>query len=84
MGRKLYYYHKDSGQEINFVIRHAGQSALLEVKVSTGNARSTKTVLSHPGKYHAGGAIKLGDCNAGRAGQILTLPFYMAFLLTEF
>ena len=84
MGRKLYYFHKDSGLEIDFVMRYAGQSTLLEVKASTGNTKSTKTVLNHPEKYHVGGAIKLGDYNVGRAGQILTLPFYMAFLLTAF
>jgi predicted AAA+ superfamily ATPase len=84
MGRKLYYYHKDSGLEIDFVIRYAGQSTLLEVKASTGNTKSAKTVLNHPEKYHVGGAIKLGDYNVGRSGQILTLPFYMAFLLTAF
>ena len=84
MGRKLYYFHKDSGLEIDFVMRYAGQSTLLEVKASTGNTKSAKTVLNHPEKYHVGGAIKLGDYNVGRAGQILTLPFYMAFLLTAF
>ena len=84
MGRKLYYFHKDSGLEIDFVMRYAGQSTLLEVKATTGNTKSAKTVLNHPEKYHVGGAIKLGDYNVGRAGQILTLPFYMAFLLTAF
>lgn len=84
MGRKLYYFHKDSGMEIDFVMRYAGQSTLLEVKAATGNAKSVKTVLNHPEKYHVGGAIKLGDYNVGRAGRILTLPFYMAFLLTAY
>jgi len=84
MGRKLYYFHKDSGLEIDFVMRYAGQSTLLEVKATTGNTKSAKTVLNHPEKYHVGGAIKLGDYNIGRSGQILTLPFYMAFLLTAF
>ena len=28
-------------------------------------------------------SIKLGDYNVGRTEQILTLPLYMAFLLTE-
>lgn len=84
MGRKLYYFHKDSGLEIDFVMRYKGKSTLLEVKATTGNAKSAKTVLNHPEKYHVGGAIKLGDYNVGRAGQILTLPFYMAFLLTAF
>ena len=84
MGRRLYYFHKDSGLEINFVIRYGGQSTLLEVKASTGNAKSTKTVLNHLEKYHVGGAIKVGDYNVGRAGSILTLPFYMLFLLTAY
>ena len=84
MGRKLYYFHKDSGLEIEFVMRYAGKNTLLEVKASTGNTKSAKTVLNHPEKYHVGGAIKLGDYNVGRAGSILTLPFYMAFLLKQY
>ena len=84
MGRKLYYYHKDSGLEIDFVMRYAGQCTLLEVKATTGNTKSTKTVLNHPEKYHVDGAIKLGDYNVGRTGKILTLPFYMGFLLSAF
>ena len=27
--------------------------------------------------------LKVGDYNVGRSGPLLTLPFYMAFLLTE-
>lgn len=48
-----------------------------------GNTKSTKTILAHPEKYHVNSAIKLGDYNVGRSGEILTLPLYMAFLLTE-
>lgn len=81
MGRKLYYFHKDSGLEIDFVIRYKGECTLVEVKASTGNTKSTKTILHHPEKYHVSSAIKLGDYNVGRSGQILTLPLYMAFLL---
>ena len=83
MGRKLYYFHKDSGLEIDFILRYKGQCTLLEVKPSTGNTKRTKTVLSHPEKYHVYQAIKLGDYNVGRDGQILIMPLYMAFLLTE-
>lgn len=81
MGRKLYYFHKDSGLEVDFVIRYKGECTLIEVKASSGNAKSTKTILRHPEKYHVNSAIKLGDYNVGRSGQILTLPLYMAFLL---
>lgn len=83
MGRKLYYFHKDSGLEVDFVIRHHGVCTLVEVKAATGNTKSTKTILRHLEKYHVHHAIKLGDYNVGRNEQILTLPLYMAFLLTS-
>ena len=83
MGRKLYYFHKNSGLEVDFVIRYKGECTLVEVKASSGNTKSTNTILAHPEKYHVNSAIKLGDYNVGRSGEILTLPLYMAFLLTE-
>ena len=83
MKRKLYYYHKDSGLEIDFVIRWRGCCTLVESKASTGNVKSAKTILAHPEKYHVEMAIKLGDYNVGFEGKILTLPMYMGFLLTE-
>lgn len=83
MGRKLYYFHKDSGLEIDFVIRYRGACTLVEVKASSGNVKSTKTILKHPEKYHVTQAIKLGDYNIGRTEQVLTLPLYLAFLLQE-
>lgn len=83
MGRKLYYFHKNSGLEVDFIIRYKGECTLVEVKASSGNTKSTKTILAHPEKYHVHSAIKLGDYNVGKSGEILTLPLYMAFLLTE-
>ena len=84
MGRKLYYFHKDSGLEIDFVIRYKGKCTLIEVKSSSGNIKSTKTILKHPEKYHVEKAIKLGDYNIGKMDNVLTLPLYMAFLLKEY
>ena len=83
MGRKLYYYHKDSGLEIDFVIRWRGECTLVEVKAETGNSKSAATILKHPEKYHVNQCIKLGNYNVGRSGRILTLPLYMGFLLYE-
>ncbi|MBQ3460200.1 MAG: ATP-binding protein [Solobacterium sp.] len=81
-GRKLYYFHKDSGLEIDFIIRFQNEATLLEIKASTGNAKSVKTILAHPEKYHVHRAVKLGnDYNVGYANGILTLPSYMGFLL---
>lgn len=81
MGRKLYYFRKDSGLEVDFVIRHKGKCVLVEVKSTTGNVKSTKTILKNKDVYHVDSAIKLGKYNVGRSGEILTLPLYMAFLL---
>ncbi len=83
MDRKLYYFRKDSGLELDFVIRYKGKCVPVEVKASDGNAKSVKTVLKHPEKYHVESAIKLADLNIGRTGEILTLPHYLAFLLTQ-
>ncbi|MCD8201177.1 MAG: ATP-binding protein [Clostridia bacterium] len=84
MDRKLYYFHKDSGLEVDFVMRYKGGCHLVEVKAVTGNTKSSKTVLAHPEKYHVDGVIKLGMYNIGRQDRILTLPMYMSFLLTEY
>ena len=83
MGRKLYYFRKDSGLELDFLIRYRGKCTPIEVKATDGNAKSLKTVMKHPEKYHIEQAIKLGDYNVGRNGNVLTLPLYMAFLLRE-
>ncbi len=83
MHRRLYFFSKTSGLEVDFVIRYKSEATLLEVKSLTGNVKSTKTILKHPEKYHVSRAIKLGDYNVGKSGNILTLPLYMAFLLRE-
>lgn len=83
MGRKLYYYHKDGGVELDFLMRYKGQCTPVECKACTGNAKSMRTVLKHPEKYHVTNAIKLGDYNIGRNERVLTMPLYLAFLLRE-
>ena len=83
MKRKLYYFRKDTGLEVDFVIRYTAKSVLVEVKAKDGNTKSTKTILANPDKYHVYHAIKLGDYNVGRSKQLLTIPLYMAFLLRQ-
>ena len=55
-GQKLYYFHKDSGLELDF---------------------KNKDV------YHVKNAIKLGQYNVGREGEVLTIPLYMGFLVKD-
>lgn len=83
MGRKLYYFQKDGGLELDFLIRYKGECCPLECKARSGNAKSIQTVLKHPEHYHIMKVLKFGDYNIGRNGQLLTLPFYMMFLITE-
>lgn len=80
-GRALYYFHKDSGLEIDFVTRLNGQATLIEVKSTTGRTKSADTVMGNPERYGATTCVKLGDYNVGSSGGKLTLPYYMAFLL---
>ena len=83
MGRMLYYFRKDSGLELDFIIRLKGKCVPIEVKAKNGNAKSLKTVLNHPEKYHVDFAIKLTNQNISVSKHVLTLPHYMAFLLRE-
>ena len=80
-GRKLYYYHKPDSIELDFLVRHQGACVVIECKARSGNAKSLQTVLKHPEKYNVHNAFKFGDYNIGRSGNVLTLPFYMAYMI---
>ena len=41
------------------------------------------TVLKNKDVYHVKNAIKLGQYNVGRDGDILTIPLYMGFLVDD-
>lgn len=82
-GRKLYYFRKDSGLEIDFVENYQNEVTLIEVKSTTGKTKSAKTVLSNYEKYKVKRCIKLGEYNIGNNDTTLTLPYYMAFLLAK-
>ena len=79
--QKLYYFQKDSGLELDFLVRMSGECVPIEVKAKSSQAKSAKTVLNHPEKYGVKKIIKFGDYNIGREGSLLTLPTYMQFLL---
>lgn len=82
-GQKLYYFHKDSGLELDFLVRFRRECVILEVKAKTGKAKSMTTVLKNKNVYHVKNAIKLGKYNVGRQGEILTIPLYMGFLVVD-
>ncbi|RXE70330.1 ATP-binding protein [Muribaculaceae bacterium Isolate-002 (NCI)] len=82
-GQKLYYFHKESGLEIDFLVRFKGECVIIEVKAKTGKAKSMTTVLKNKDVYHVNHGIKLGQYNVGREGNILTIPLYMGFLIKD-
>ena len=82
-GQKLYYLHKDSGLELDFLVRFKGECVILEIKAKTGKSKSMTTVLKNKDVYHVKNAIKLGQYNVGREGDILTIPLYMGFLVND-
>ena len=82
-GQNLYYFHKDSGLELDFLVRFKGECTVLEVKAKGGKAKSLNTVLKNKHVYHVNNAIKLGNYNVGRDGDILTIPLYMGFLVKD-
>lgn len=81
--QKLYYFHKDSGLEIDFLVRRQGECVPVEIKAKTGKTKSLVTVLKNKNVYHVKNAIKLGQYNVGREGEVLTLPLYMGFLIKD-
>lgn len=82
-GQKLYYFHKDSGLELDFLVRFRGDCFVLEIKANSGKAKSVATVLKNKNIYHVNNAIKLGKYNVGREGEVLTIPLYMGFLIVD-
>lgn len=80
-GQSLYYLQKESGLELDFLVRYKGECVPIEVKAKSSQAKSISTVRKHPEKYGVKHFIKFGDYNIGRDGDLLTLPTYMQFLL---
>lgn len=80
--KKLYYFSKDSGLEIDFISKINNDISLIEVKAKTGNTKSSKEVLTNKEKYkEVNKLIRLKECNIGETGNILSIPYYLAFLL---
>ena len=82
-GRPLYYFRRDTGLELDFLLQKADKNIAVEVKPKNGKGKSMDTVLKHPEIYHLKEGIKLGQYNVGRNGNLLTIPLYMAYLLGQ-
>ena len=80
-GFNVFYFAKESGLEIDFVISYNGCATLVETKAKTGNTKSSKTIMKHPEHYGKTKPIKIGDYNVSEEGDIITIPRYLTFAL---
>lgn len=81
----LFYYKKDdSTLEEDFFVRTSDQLLPIEVKATRGTAKSLRTLItsnSYPDIHYG---IKLTGGNIGYSDNILTFPYFCAFLLKEY
>ena len=77
MGMKLYYYHKDSGLEIDFIQKYKSRLCLIEVKAKSGKAKSTSYILENKDKYNIDQMIKFSSNNIGFKDERITFPYYL-------
>ena len=83
MERKLYYYRRDSGLEIDFVSTFGGEIALIEVKAKSGSTKAASAVMNDENSK-AKHLIRIQASNLGYVNNILTIPHYMTFLLDNY
>ena len=80
--KKLYYFSKDTGLEIDFISQTFDEVVLVEVKAKDGRTKAASEVLTNNDKYKdVKKLIRLKDSNVGSTTNIDTFPSYMSFLL---
>lgn len=82
-GFDCFYFSKESGLEIDFVIAYKNFSYLVEAKTKNGNTKSAKTVMANKEHYGVTKLLKIGDYNIGEVGDIITIPHYLVFALLK-
>lgn len=82
-GQLYFYKNNDSTCELDFIIRSKNEIIPIEVKRNRGKAKSMKTVLEDK-KININFGIKLTNGNIGYANKVLTIPYYLTFLLKRF
>lgn len=84
-GYKLYYYKKDASTlEQDFFVRTQKQLIPLEVKAKNGKTKSLRTLISDEAYPDIKYGIKLTSSNIGFSDNIITFPYFCAFLLKRY
>lgn len=77
LDKKLYYYRKDSGLEIDFITKFNKKVALVEVKAKNGHTKSARIILDNKDKYNVDTLIKLSSQNISSTNNIFNYPYYL-------
>ena len=78
--KKLYYFSKSSGLEIDFIIKINGEIIPVEVKARSGRTKSLKEIINND-KYLTKKGIKLTSNNISIVDNIINYPYYLVFLI---
>lgn len=84
-GLGIFYYKKENSTlEEDFFVRTQNELIPVEVKSNDKRSKSLATLIrsENYGDIHHG--IKLGDFNVGKAGGIITFPYFCAFMIKEY
>lgn len=83
-GYKLYFYkNNDATVELDFVIRSKNEIVPIEVKRNRGRSKSLRAVINDK-DINIKKGIKLANQNIGFDGDILTIPYFLSFLIKRF
>ena len=84
-GADLFYYKRqDSTLEEDFFLRTKNNLIPIEVKSANASAKSLQTLIKSEKYNDIQWGIKLVDGNVGFANNVLTIPYFCAFLLKRF
>ena len=84
-GCELYYYKRDNSTlEEDFFLRTKKSLVPVEVKSQNGRSRSLNELIKNPRYQDITHGIKLCNANIGFENNILTLPYFCAFLLKRY
>ncbi len=80
----FYYKRQDSTLEEDFFMRTKDNLVPIEVKSGNASAKSLQTLIKSEKYSDISWGIKLVDGNIGYANNVLTIPYFCAFLLKRY
>ena len=81
--KPYFYKNQDATIELDFVIRAKNMIIPIEVKKKKGTAKSLRAIIDDK-KIPIKKGIKLSLNNIGYDGDIITIPYFLSFLLKRF